>query len=48
MGNGKFSQSVTTYLLAAVHVLATNIMISNFNQGDIFQIMSNHSDKKIL
>ena len=46
MGHGKFSQSGTGYLSWAVHVLTNNLLISNFNQGNIFQIISPHGDEK--
>ena len=39
--------SLLKILLPEVHVLTNNPMISNFNQGDIIQIISPHFDEKI-
>ena len=46
--NGKFSQSPTGYLSSAVNVLTNSPKISNFNKGDIFQIVSSLNDEKIF
>ena len=42
----EFSQSRTGYLSSAVNVLTKTLKISNFTNGDVFEIISYESDEK--